>query len=221
VLLQIKLSKISLMAWPTSTMGTRLYKPGDLNNPALCAFDQRLRSLLEVPLPLDEDGALEPPILRLEPAAVEVWRQLHDDVERELGSRGEFSELPDFGAKIAEQGARVACVLHVFQNGPTGRIGQDTMLAGAKIALWHLHEARRVLGMVGHAGEAADAQLLLEWLTQRPEPATLRDIQRGLYRMHDKERRDRAVTMLVDHGLARVVKHGQSEKIVLNPAARP
>ena len=77
-----------LMAWPMSTMGTRLYKPGDLDNPALCAFDQRLRSLLDLPLPLDEDGALEPPVLRLEPAAVEVWRQLHDDVERELGSRG-------------------------------------------------------------------------------------------------------------------------------------
>jgi hypothetical protein len=202
-------------------MGARLYKEGDLNAPALLAFDARLRSLLDAPLPLDETGALIPPAIQLSRDARRVWRQLHDDIERELGANGEFSDLTDFGAKIAEQGARIACVLHVFENGPVGQISADMMISGAKIALWHLHEARRVLGMIGHAGEAVDAQSLLEWLLARPEPATLREVQRGLHRMHDKDRRDRAVAKLVEHDIVRVEKRGKSDFILLNPKVRP
>jgi Protein of unknown function (DUF3987) len=211
-----------LMTWPSSTIGARAYCAGNLDDPALLAFDARLRRLLEMPLPLDEDGGLRPPALRLSPAAFEVWRALHDDVERELGRRGEFSELTDFGAKAAEHAARIACVLHVFEHGSVaGEIGPEMMLAGAQIAIWHLSEARRVFAIVGHAGEAADAQALLEWLQDHHAPS-LRDVLRlGPYRLRDKKCRDGAIARLVEHGLVRVEKHGEAERIALNPKVNP
>lgn len=177
--------------------------------------------MLDAPLPLDERGALQPPALSLSPEAFEVWRQLHDDIEREIGRRGEFADLPDFGAKAAEQAARFACILHIFERGPGGEIGQDMMLAAARIAVWHLHEARRVLTMIGHAGEAADAQALLDWLHDRADAPTLGDILRlGPYRLRDRARRDPAVSKLIEHGLARIEKRGDAEHMVLTPRER-
>jgi Protein of unknown function (DUF3987) len=114
-----------LIAWPSSTIGTRAYKPGDLDGKELLAFDARLRLLLSLPLPTDDEGALEPPVLRLSQDAFDIWRQFHDDIESELGGKGEFAQLPDFGAKAAEQAVRIACVLHVFEKGPKGEIGAD------------------------------------------------------------------------------------------------
>jgi hypothetical protein len=210
-----------LLAWPSTTIGSRTYRSGDLGSSALVQFDARLRGLLDAPLPLDPDGALRPPALRLSSEAFEIWRQLHDDIEHQLGRRGEFSELPDFGAKAAEQAARIACVMHVFEHGPAGEIGPGAMLAGARLAIWHLAETRRIFATIGQAGEAADAQLLLEWLQDQAEAPTLRDILRlGPYRIRDKRRRDAAIAMLVDHGLARVEQRGQADHLVLNPKAR-
>ena len=119
--------------------------------------------------------------------AFEVWRKFHDRVEVELGSRGEFGELPDFGAKIAEQAARIACILHVFEHGPTGEIAVKTMHAGAQIAFWHLHEARRIFEIVG-SGETGDAEHLLQWLLKRQTaPSTGEVLQFGPYRLRSKK----------------------------------
>jgi hypothetical protein len=210
-----------LIAWPSSTIGARAYRPGDLDHHALQAFDARLRLLLDAPLPL-EDGALKPPTVRLSQEAFDIWRSFYDDVERELGRQGEFSELPGFGAKAAEQAARIACVLHVFEHGPQGEIGAATMMAGAKIAIWHLTETRRVFANIGRTGEASDADLLLEWLRDHESAPTLGDILRlGPNRLREKKRRDGAVQKLVEHGLARVEKDGDAERLTINPKARP
>ena len=130
-----------------------------------------------------------------------------------------MAELRDFAAKAAEQAARIAGVLHVFEHGPVGAIGAGHMEAGARIAIWHLHEARRVLALTGHTGEAADAAALLEWLGEQGEPPIAGNILRlGPYRVRDKARRDRALAKLAEHNLARAERVGKVTHIVLNPS---
>jgi putative DNA primase/helicase len=214
-----------LIAWPQSTMGTRLYQVGSTETPALAAWDQRLVELLNMPLPVDvDDGALmalKPPVLCLSGPAFERWRAFFDDVERELGTRGELADLTDFGSKAAEQAARIAAVLHVFEHGPEGEIGQDLMEAGIAIATWHLHEARRMFAMIGKSGVATDAEALLAWAMEEHEPPSKKRIlQFGPYRTRTKERRDAAIIKLEEHFLARVEKNGRTECLVINPAWR-
>jgi putative DNA primase/helicase len=202
-------------------MGQRLYRPGDVEAPELTAFDARLTELLTTELPMADERtmALAPPTLRLDDAAFGVWRMFHDQVERELAAGGEYAEVRDFAAKGAEQAARLACVLHLFEHGPGGTIGAGCMEAGARVAAWHLHEARRVLGLVGHSGDLADAAVLLEWLREQPRPPTAGDILRlGPYRLRDKGRRDRALAKLAEHQLVGELKVGKATHIVLNPA---
>lgn len=210
-----------LTCWPESTMGSRAYREGDVEAPELAALDARLAELLAAEMPVADAAtmALEPRRLRLDRGAFDVWRMFHDEVECELAARGEFAELRDFAAKAAEQAARLACVLHVFEHGPSGAIGAGSMEAGAKLAAWHLHEARRVLGLVGHSGELADATALLEWLGEQVKPPTAGDILRlGPYRVRDKGRRDRALAKLAEHHLAGELKVGKATHVVLNPA---
>lgn len=207
-----------LVAWPTSTIGARSYKAGNLNAPALQAFDDRIRALLDTPLPLDEDGGLDPPTLKLAPLAFEVWRRLHDTIEAEISLRGEFSLLPDFGAKIADQAARLACVMHVIDQGPHGEIQHQTLHAAARLALWHLHEARRVLDMIGHSCKTTEAQLLLDWLREQAEPPWIGTIiQAGPARIRNKARRDAAIAVLTEHGLARLETKEKRQHLVVNP----
>ena len=210
-----------LLAWPRTTIGGRFYKAGDLDSPELKAFDQRLEQLLGVELPVDDDGALQPRQLPLSSEAFEVWRQFHDDVERELGRQGEFAALPDFGSKCAEQAARLACVFQLFVNEHSKEIGARMMRAGAEVALWHLHEARRTLDRIGTSGEVTDAQALLGWLHRREdEPTLMQTLQFGPSRLRDKKRRDRAIQKLVEHGIARLQKRDGKTYLALNPKVR-
>src|SRR5262249_23925611 len=109
----------SLMTMPASTIGTRFYRKAPNGMPALAKLHQRLRELLDIKLPTEGPNMmLRPPALSFSPQAFEVWRSLHDEVEASLSRAGEFGEIPDIGAKIAENAAHIAGNFHVINQGP-------------------------------------------------------------------------------------------------------
>jgi hypothetical protein len=67
---------------------------------------RRLEELLDLPLPFDPENLtammFTPPALRFTPRAERLWEQFHNDVETELGRKGEYAEVADIGAKVAE-----------------------------------------------------------------------------------------------------------------------
>jgi putative DNA primase/helicase len=211
-----------LIAWPTSTIGSRLYKPAPEGLPALARFHRRLRELLEMRLPADSDNmALSPTLLRLSPAAFAVWRALHDEIEVELAPSREFGTIPDVGAKIAENAARLAGIFHLIENGPVGEIEEPTMDAATRVAVWHLAEARRTVGTTEKPQTVADAELLLEWLQRQPlgtiEPRRI--LNRGPAPLRDKKRRDGAIELLAETSH---IFFGDARRsgFVINPKAR-
>src|SRR5262249_14599969 len=114
-------------------------------------------------------------------------------------------------------------VFHVISQGPEGSIDAVTMEGAAAVAIWHLNEARRVVGATKTPQDIADAGLLLEWwLSRQPENAIEpRDILRlGPPPLREKERRDAAIKILIEKHWASFVKIGNSDRLVLNPKAR-
>jgi putative DNA primase/helicase len=209
-----------LMTWPVSTMGGRFYRPRDPDDTALVRYDTRLRELLDMPLPVDGDGmVLVPPILSLSSNAGETWIELHDEVERELARHGEFFDVKDVAAKTADNAARIAGVFHVLEHGAIGEIAAGTMEDAAELALWHLHEAKRIIGAIEVPEALADAKVLLEWLLAQDGDMTPRDISyRGPNPLRDRERRDRAIEMLAETNHVVRVKVGRKgEALILNP----
>src|SRR5262249_30831162 len=141
---------------------------------------------------------LTPPALLLTEEASLAWREYHDTVERELGSSGAYATVTDLAAKSAENAARIAALLHVLVNGPTGEVSVEWVNSGAKIARWHLHEACRVLGIAAQKAEDRWAQELQRWLRQQKMSSIrCREIQRsGPACVRQRQQRDAAIQVL-------------------------
>jgi hypothetical protein len=211
-----------LITWPVSTMGSRFYRPGDPDDPALVAYDVRLCALLDEPLPVDGEGmVLVPPVLPLSADAHALWVEFHNDVERELAHQGEFEDVKDFAAKTADNAARIAGVFHVLQYGPAGEIAIETMKEAARLALWHLYEAKRIMGAIKVPKAVAEAKALLDWLlAQNDDVAPKEILHRGPKRLRDRARRDEAIERLAKtHHLIRK-KVGSKEVLEINPKLR-
>jgi putative DNA primase/helicase len=223
-----------LLAWPTSRIGLRPYQVPIENMLAIERLRQRLRELLDLPLPLDPEVpavmALAPPVLHLTARAQRVWQRCHNDVEAELGKTGEYSDVADIGAKVAENAARLAGCFHVLEHGPTGEIDSKSMHRAIRIIVWHLHEARRVLAAFDKSRNATDADILLEWLLRQPakgspELVDPRHILRvGPSALRDVKRRNEAIKILVEHEYlipaAPAILGRGARRYVLNPRAR-
>jgi putative DNA primase/helicase len=223
-----------LLTWPASKIGQRPYQVPIKDMPAIGRLRQRLHELLDLPLPLDPENSeimvLAPPALSLTARARRLWRGFHDDVEAELGKHGEYAEVADIGAKVAENAARLAGNFHVLEHGPIGAIDSKTMLRASKIILWHLNDARRVLAVFERSQDMATAGLLLEWLLRQPaqgspEIVDPRHILRsGPSLLRDKKQRDAAIAIHLDHNILipappAVLGKGAA-RYILNPRVR-
>jgi len=206
-----------LVAAPLSTMGVRLYREVPPGMPNLEAFHRRIRDLLESPLPLDDSRRLTPPAFRLSAGAFAVWRDYHDAIERELMPLGEYATICDFAAKSAENAARIAGCLHVFE-GAQGAIQHETMRRAAALARWHLREALRMLDVLDEPQAWLDARSLDAWLAQVGDVAPRVILNSGPNHLRDKTRRNAAIEVLVDLGRARIERDGRRETLARNPA---
>jgi putative DNA primase/helicase len=206
-----------LMAAPPSTMGARLYREAPRGMPCLSAFHQRIRELLDAELPLDDHGRLSPQLLRLSPGAFSIWRDYHDEIEHELRPLGDYATVCDFAAKSAENAARIAGCLHVFE-GAQGAIPHETMQRASTLARWHLREALRVLDVLDEPQSWADARLLDAWLAEVGDSPTRDVLRLGPGPLRDKARRNAAVAVLTELSRARIERDGRRETLIPNPS---
>jgi len=213
-----------LIAWPESTQGTRRYREAPANWPRLAAFQRRIAELLTEPLTLSEAGELAPLMLDLTPEAKAAWVAFHDDVEGELRPGGDMEQAKDVASKAADNAARLAAIFHVFEHGPYGAIGEEHLRAGARIAAWHLYEARRFLGTLALPRAAINAARLEAWLLRRcgeaqADSVSTRDVRQfGPGALRDPKALSEALAELAEAGRARLIEAGRKRRIFPNPA---
>ena len=211
-----------LTAWPESTQGSRPYRDAPTGWPGLTAFQNRLRQLLDERLNYNERGELSPPALDMEPEAFEGWKAFHDGVEQELRVGGDMADVRDVASKAAENVARVAALFHLFEHGPTGRIGAAHVAAAARIVTWHLFEARRFLGAAALPKPLSNAAKLEAWVIAQcrergVDSVTLRGVMRlGPNPVRRKPDLLAALAELTEANRARIEDGGRNIRI--NPA---
>jgi len=208
-----------LICQPKSTQGTRITKDPPSRTPGLDAFNWRLRSLLEMPLPIHKKG-LKPPALCLAPKAGEYWKDYSNRTERRL--LGDLRGVRDVGCKAAEHVARLAAVMYLFEEGDTtGDIGEEYIERAAHIVDWYLLEARRFSEETTGAIDLSDAARLKRWLRgyctdHKTDHVTCRTA-RNYGPIREKERFFAAVNQLVDDGDACVQIEGRRHVLRVNP----
>ncbi len=210
-----------LVAWPESTQGQRPFAEAPANWPHLAAFHRRIASILEQPVPIDDDGALTPPMLPLTAEAKAAWVSYHDAIESELASGGELYDVRDVASKSADNAARLAALFQMFE-GSGGAIGADAFEGASRITAWHLHEARRFFGELALPTELADAARLDSWLIEHCQRERVRMVGKNHVRQHgplrDGARLDAAIRELAELDRLRLVKDGKRLTVHLNPA---
>jgi putative DNA primase/helicase len=209
-----------LLSSPKSTQGTRIAKDPPSRTPGLDAFCQRLRNLLEMPLPRNKEKELEPPALYLAPKAHECWKDYANRTERRL--QGDLQGLRDVGSKAAENAARLAAVMHMFEQGDAARgIGEEYIERAARIVDWYLLEARRFFEESTGAIDLSDAARLKRWLreyctTHKTGHVTCRNA-RNYGPIKDGKRFFAAASQLEENGDAWVQKDGRRQLLCINP----
>ncbi len=211
-----------MVAWPESTMGTRMFTPPPDGWPALAAFNNRLTAILDRQAPVDADGILTPAMLTLSPEAKTLWIAFHDEIEGLLGTGGELYDLRDVGSKAADNVVRLAALFHVFA-GSIGPIDADCVESAMQVITWHLLEAKRFLGELAMSPELANPMRLEAWMLdyckrEQTDRVPTRQIQQfGPGGLRDKATHTKAVQELAELGRARLVRDGKRRLIQINP----
>lgn len=213
-----------LVAWPESTQGFRLFTEAPTNWPHLAQFNRRIAAILEQPAPIDEAGALLPPMLSLAADAKAAWVAFHDAIESELVSGGELYDVRDVASKTADNAARLAALFQVFEQPQSSEVGLSAFESASRIAAWHLNEARRFFGELALPVELADAARLDSWLIgycrreQTHLVPTKKVQQFGPGGLREKAAIETAMRELEELGRARLAQDGRRRIIKVNPA---
>ena len=157
-----------LIAQPDTLAGQRLYR--DVNpheNPAVMAYSDAIKALLETAPALWEDGdgyELKPKDLYLDDDAKALWVAFFNEIERQQGNGRELDGARPFASKAAEHAARIAGIITLVQDPQATQIEGLAMDAAIELTGFYLTEHLRLTG----AGrqERIDGRLrtLLAWL---------------------------------------------------------
>jgi hypothetical protein len=213
-----------LIAWPESTQGTRLFTEAPEHWPFLEVFNTRISQILSEQVSMDEEGCLQPTLLKFSPEAKALWIKFHDSIEVLLSSGEKLYSVRDVASKSADNAARLAALFHVFAHGTSGLIGEDSFESASLIVAWHLSESRRFFSELALPEELADAVRLNDFLVKycldhKTHIAAKSMVsQCGPNQLRKKERLDRAIKELCDLDRLKVDKDGRRIILKVNPA---
>lgn len=220
-----------LIAEPQSVIGLRLAP----NAPAgaslhLEAFNMRLRAILDAQKPLAEGSQqeLNPPRLTLSSDARAALWAYYVDTETAQQAGGSLEGLTAYASKTAEQAARIAGVLTLWENLAAREIQIGMMKNGIRLARFYLGEAKRLAEAAEISLETESAERLRVWLCEswpsiaatnnrNPQYILPRDIVRfGPGSMRETKTVGQLINILARHRWLTPLDHGS----VIDGAAR-
>lgn len=149
---------------PPQMRGTRFFNQNSQGLSDLWKETQnRLKDLAEQNVVLLSDPQHKRKVLEFAPDATALWYQLSNDIEREMQVGGRFHECPDHATKLNDIIARVAALLHIFEQ-YEGGISANTLRIAIEICSAYSDHFREV--MMPLPQEIQDAYLLKGFMDQ-------------------------------------------------------
>lgn len=214
-----------LFSRPKSTQGTRYFKDAPTGMPKMGAFNKRLSSILNTKLNTDIKGRLTPKTLDFSTSAKEEWVGVFNAVEKKLCAGGELSDVRDVASKVADNIARVACLLQFFKDPDCSQVEADILSSAAQLVEWYLLESQRFFNELCLTPEQANCVALDDWLINRSkarsdEPITKRLVQQSISpnRLRKKAALEAALNQLVNLNRIRLIEGTKKQVIIkVNP----
>lgn len=193
-----------LICEPQSTIGTRFHANARGDGEALGAFGNRLRAVLDMPLPMDEETReLSPRLLPLAPEARALLVGFSDAIEKEQAPGGDLAHVTGYASKAAEQAVRIAGVLTLWRDLDAPAVTVQDMGDGIALAQFYLGEAVRLADAATISHEIDRAEALRQWLLESwPHPEIMaRDVvRRGPNPLRESPKARAALGILERHG---------------------
>lgn len=195
-----------LITEPPSTIGFRTWKEcSPDSDAALLQFKGKLIGMLGADLPL-QDGTrnqLSPNRLTLSHDAKALLVQYYDATEQAQKPNGKLASVQSYASKSAEQAARIAGVLALWENQGANQINGLTMANGIALAQFYLGEAKRLADVAIVSEVTAQAELLRVWLLEvwaKQEVMPSDIAQHGPNSLRETSKAKAALEILAKHG---------------------
>ena len=205
-----------LMAYPSSSMGTRYYQEPPTSYDYMNEYESRITDCLNQSQHLTVKGCIDLPTLHFSTDAKKIWIQFFNHIEAGLSCQGQWQNIKDFASKSAENAARLAALFHLYE-GAMGDISAEQVERAITVIDWHLQEARRLFSLGEENAYISDAKRLLEWLIDKDLAETTPRHLQQFRPLRDKSRRDRALELLTEHHMIRLSHSENKTLIEVNP----
>lgn len=104
-----------LVCRPDSTQGQRFLENSTTSWGHLERFNERVRQLLMMNLDIFKGKRSGGEVIRFSSDACDRWLRVFNSIEGECGEGGRFFDVRDHASKLAENIARVAALIHIFE----------------------------------------------------------------------------------------------------------
>lgn len=211
-----------LVAMPESLKGTRILQEDEeslrerqIAREAMERFDERILALLKRRPCVSKDNPqeLNPRTLRLEARARSALVDFYNLVETQQAEGGLYTNISGFAGKAAEQAARLAGNIAMFEDPEARSISPENMAIGIVLMEFYLGEAVRIFD-TGHVSQnILDAEELRKWLCDHygDDFVDLSEIsKRGPRRLRSSEKIKVLMRILEEYGHLR----NANEKVV-------
>lgn len=194
-----------LIAYPASTVGSRIYQEQDItNDPAIVKYRGRILSLLQQPLPLavGKLNELKPNTLSLSEIAKALYITFHNTIESLTADGKQYSPIRGFANKAPEHACRLAGVLALVDEPSCTIINDDVMKRAIDLTRFYLDESLRLFHSGQTAPELVEAQRLLDWLKAKRKNiiSTVEIYRYGPNSIRDAAKAKKIMGILFEHG---------------------
>lgn len=160
-----------LIAYPKSLIGSRIYRNTQVEDENMIEIYHKMlldlfgRSALHH---ADPKTGLNLKIISMSDEATELWTQFYNWAEGESGKDKNLYIVKDMASKSAEQVARIAAIISIFQDPDCTIIQEKEMLNAQYLMTWYINEAIRLRDMHRPDPDLIKAKTLLDWIHGRP-----------------------------------------------------
>ena len=200
-----------LLVWPTSTIGTRVYRPVDLtSDPRVKNYFRKIRDVLTASKALfgSANDELDFRSIYLSPEAKNAWVNFHDEGEAQMGPNGALETVRGFASKAPEHAMRIAGVLTMVDDINSGTIRIDQMMAAIELTHYYRNEWIRLNDYYAADPDIILAEKLLEWSQQYHFVHLQQIYQYGPNSIRDKKTAIRVCGILEKHGFFKCLPGG-------------
>lgn len=154
----------------------------------------------------DDNGELQPIIVKLSPEAKKEWITFFDEHAKELSELS--GDLAAAWSKLEGYAARLALVVHFARWAAgdstlrdAGTVDQWSINAGIRLSRWFGNEVRRIYAMLDENKEETEQRRLVEWIEQKGGVVTAREVQQGHRQYQTAADTELALGKLIEAGL--------------------